>query len=484
MAFAGYPAPFILDGPDGKKVEHLIWGDYVEVLEGRDGDWVEVRSRGENGWLLSSQLQEERLLEVNFVDVGQGDGCFIVTPEDERILVDAGEGDNLVRFLSWRFNLRRNPGRVLDFRLAVITHPDSDHYKGFEPLLESSQFSFQQLFHNGIVERRGQGLGPKEKVDGRTYLAEVIPDQTALDRIIGNPDLVGQSWYPNLLKTAAESGRVGEIRSLSADDRFVPGFGEDGPLSIQVLGPVTEEFEGRRLLRTFAGDDGMTKNGHSVLLLLRLGRVRILLGGDLNRPAEEFLLEQATGLDPRPSAEEDRERLVTAARETFGADVAKACHHGSADFTDIFVDGVHALATVVSSGDAEPFAHPRPDTLGALGKWGRGDRPLILSTELARSVEENIKAPQALRDEIQSLYRQRAEAEDELQVQTIDRKIHEALDRIERSIAVYGLINLRTDGERVLLAQKLETPAADGRKWDVHRLEPGEDGRLQVASGD
>ena len=40
----------------------------------------------------------------------------------------------------------------------------------------------------------------------------------------------------------------------------------------------------------------------------------------------------------------------------------------------------------------------------------------------------------------------------------------------ERVVTVYGMINLRTDGKKVILAQKLERPAA-GRGWDIHKLE-------------
>ena len=113
-AFAGYAAPFVFDAPDGDKVEHTIWGDYVGLTGVEDGDWVQVRARGTDGWMRRSEIQAERLLEVNFVDVGQGDGSFIVTPDDD-LLVDAGLDDNMLRFLSWRFNLRFHPGWRIDF---------------------------------------------------------------------------------------------------------------------------------------------------------------------------------------------------------------------------------------------------------------------------------------------------------------------------------------------------------------------------------
>ena len=42
-----------------------------------------VRIRGKRiGWMETGTLQCERLLEIVFVDNGQGDGCLIVTPDD------------------------------------------------------------------------------------------------------------------------------------------------------------------------------------------------------------------------------------------------------------------------------------------------------------------------------------------------------------------------------------------------------------------
>jgi hypothetical protein len=44
------------------------------------------------------------------------------------------------------------------------------------------------------------------------------------------------------------------------------------------------------------------------------------------------------------------------------------------------------------------------------------------------------------------------------------------------------MINLRSDGDKVIIAQKLEKKASNARKWDIHRLEPGPDGRLRYVS--
>ncbi|HEX2183412.1 MAG TPA: hypothetical protein VHH10_14110, partial [Rubrobacteraceae bacterium] len=320
----------------------------------------------------------------------------------------------------------------------------------------------------------------RREVDGDDFLTDVISDLALLREITDDDARVGRKLYPNLLKTAVDEGRVEDIRMLCVEDGFLPGY-EDGELVIRVLAPVPEPSpEGGRMLRWF-GEEGKTKNGHSVVLKLEYGGVKILLGGDLNTPAEEYLLRHYTGLDPRPQTPEEEQELVARAREVFEADVAKACHHGSAEFTDLFLRAVNPTATVVSSGDDEPHSHPRPDALGAFGKSGRGSRPLIFSTELARSVTQTTTSPsQETSAKITELTVLRDREDDEQERARLEEQIETLRDENRQTIVtVYGMINLRTDGERVVLAQKLERPGSGGREWDIHLLEPDADGNLR-----
>ena len=81
-------------------------------------------------------LQREALLDIIFLDVGQGD-IFIVTPKDERIILDAGPGDNLARYMRWRYKrftteaMRTMGGDIGAF---ILSHPDQDHYGGLQTL--------------------------------------------------------------------------------------------------------------------------------------------------------------------------------------------------------------------------------------------------------------------------------------------------------------------------------------------------------------
>lgn len=484
MPFCAYPSAVVYATPGDRSkknaVQHLIWGDWITLQGPPQGEWIPVRARLETGWMHQDDIQEDRILEVNFVDIGQGDGCFIVTPKDKWIIVDAGEGDNMYRFLRWRF---RGFKRKFLFESAILTHSDADHYAGFEPLFKEANISFYTIFHNGIVERAGEdSLGPSTKVGKTKYLTDVIADYEALKRIIDDPEKRGKKGYPNLLWLVSAAGRVGEIRMLCSEDGFLPGYESGKDLSIRVLSPVPEEGpNGERWLRWFESSS-KTKNGHSVVLQLRYKNITLLLGGDLNVPSEKYLLGRYTGLDPEPKTAVDEVTLIQVARGTFESDIAKACHHGSAEFTELFLQAVNCLATVISSGDNEPYSHPRPDTLGATGKYSRGLRPLIFSTELARSAKENIKHPYVLRKQIKELARQLDEAETETEKVAIRKKLDELLSQLERSIAVYGMINLRTDGNKAIFAQKLEQPRSKAEKWDIQQLEPGPDGRLRYVS--
>ena len=483
-AFAGYAAPFVYNEPGKKKVQQLIWGDFVRLLAEPVDGWAKVKSRRHVGFMREQDLVPDRLLELAFVDIGQGDGAFLVLPDGQFMLVDAGESDNMLRFLSWRFNLRDHPERTIRFGTSVISHPDQDHYKGFAPLFASGQFKFDTVYHNGIIERAGgDSLGPTKTLDGTKYLFDPVRDADDLKARLSNPEFVGAKQYPKLLAQALASGSVKQFRGVHAADQFIPGFEGDKELSLQVLGPCAEAVDGKTLLRWF-GDVGKTKNGHSVVLKLKYRDVKVMLGGDLNIPAEKHLLQRHTGL-PIPATAEGPEvdALLAAARPVFEVDVAKACHHGSADFTNLYLRAVNPAATVISSGDDEPHAHPRPDALGAFGKFSRGERPLIFSTELARSSNENIHDPRALRQEIRDLFDRREALEDPDKRASLDAAINKTLAKLERSVAVYGMINLRSDGHKVVMAQKLERPRAQtSQEWDVHLLEPDDTGTLRYVS--
>lgn len=480
-----FPDAHVYQKKDGKlsKKKHLLFGDWVSVLgDGGDG-LLKVHCRGVSGLMKPEDLQLEKVLEVVFVDIGQGDGCFLVTPDDEFMVIDAGEGDNMARFLAWRFAGFRVPKK---FDAAVISHPDQDHYGGFDALFKIERLSFKRFYTNGLVERAGgSNLGATQKVGRTTYQIDLAKDTAELDAIIGVPELRGRKKYANMLFDGR--AKFGEHQMLAlkpnGEGQYLPDFQpfdwiKTPGLRIDVLGPILEPVGGGFGLRRLGSNDGVTKNGHSVVLKLVYKNVRILLGGDLNIPSEDLLLEKHTGLTNPPMSGAAEDELIRAARNVFECDVAKSCHHGSADVSEVFLRSVNAAATVISSGDNEPHAHPRSDTLGVIGKSSRGRRPLIFCTELARSSKEKFDLSDKRIDELVDLRRELAKLEKtDADWKAMNEKVIELERQLGRAVATYGAIQLRTDGERVVLAYKVEQSSA-ARGWDIYQLEPDASGVL------
>ncbi len=472
--FAGYPSIKIYKKSTGSSwYEHLLFGDYIMIRDLEiQNKRIKVRCRNSNGWANVSEIFNERVLEVNFIDIGQGDGCHVVTPDDQHILIDAGEYDNMNRYLFWRFYLY-NKKLPLPFPFkVVISHSDKDHYKGFEHVFANNKIRISEIYHNGIVERPGESH-PFGTVENG-LITSLVVDKPQMMEIITDPNKRKgkNSMYSKVLYKSLKYNPDVEFKMVSIDDNYLGDFDNHNKVNnkdfqIKTLGPIIETKNGKTGLRTIK-DQGKDKNGHSVLLKLVYDKARILLGGDINEEFGEMITKHFE---------------TTNSLNQLEVDAAKSCHHGSNHFHYGFLEAINAHATIISSGDDESYCHPRPDTLGALGKCGYGMKPLIFSTELARSKKEitrkNIVKVSSLFVVIEELKKQIAELKkagskkDDPVFKDCETKITNSNMEINSFLTKYGMINLRTDGRKMIIAQKLERPSGSS-KWDIHQLEYSE----------
>ncbi|MFN9827754.1 MAG: hypothetical protein ACK58J_26685, partial [Planctomyces sp.] len=94
---------------DSDRLLELLWGDRVTVL-GTVGIYSQIRARGRTGFVHTAHLSDTSLLEIYFIDVGQGDGILIRTPDHRHLLIDGGykraslpTGRNAADFVDWKF---------------------------------------------------------------------------------------------------------------------------------------------------------------------------------------------------------------------------------------------------------------------------------------------------------------------------------------------------------------------------------------------
>lgn len=405
-----------------KRVNTILMGTWMGVVAERDNGWLKVKTLGPDGWVREEDTRPDMGMKMFFIDVGQGDACLVEAP-GVRMLIDGGPMRNTRSYLAgWKYKWLLKAGYRVKFDALFVTHFDADHFVGLTKIIEDSRFEFDAIYHNGIARFHGTkskrpagydtDLGKTNRSNNPNEKRETL--LTSFDDVESAQQLLAQGGLMRAFRKfleavvlAHQQGRLGDLKRLTNRDGHVPGVGAGNDLKIDVLGPVTKSPTGPSLFQWFK-DSSHTRNGHSIVLKFSYGNRSVLVGGDLNTESERYLLAHYRPENP------------------FTADTTKSCHHGSSEFDVEFLKAIQPYATVVSSGDNENYSHPRADALGCAGRHSRGERPLVFSTELARS------------------YRS---ADD----------IH------------YGLINLRTDGDQMMLAQMLEKRRGTDL-WDAYVL--------------
>ena len=401
----------IINNRATKLINKIQSGTYVTIT-GEDNDFYKVKTAGPDGWMRKTDLADTMGIKIFYLDVGQGDGILIEVG-NLKILIDAGPAVNMHSYLTkWQYTYLIRSNKPVHIDYVFVSHFDADHYKGLIGILNDKRFTFGTVYHAGILKFAEKnnpyntGLGDTIQHNGIEYLTKIFDDliQTS-EPAAFNRDITN---FMAAVKNAAAENRLGKTKRLVAGDTAVSKTIENKKFVIDVLGPFTEKIGGRHRF-VYWQDEGKTINGHSLVLKITFGARTFLFGGDLNTRSELYLMQQYGNTNP------------------FMVDVAKSCHHGSSDFTEAFMQQVNPFATVISSGDNESFSHPRADAIGCAGKYARGNRPLVYSTELARSVSKN--------------------------------KI------------LFGMINLRCNGTDIYINQMKEA-SRPADMWDAYTLPP------------
>ena len=156
-----------------------------------------------------------RDLKINFVDVGQGDSTFIITPKNKTILIDGG-GSN-----TGSFDVGENTllPYILDkgynkIDLMIISHFDSDHVGGLLTILEEikvekvliakqeEQSENYKRFFNIVKEKNIPVIvgkrGDKINIEKDLYLDILFPESEQIEEnVINNNSLVFNIYYNN-----------------------------------------------------------------------------------------------------------------------------------------------------------------------------------------------------------------------------------------------------------------------------------------------
>ena len=251
----------------------LLWGDRVQLTGRRQSGRVEGRARGRKGWVRESHLGNTSLLELYFIDVGQGDGILIRTPDDRHIMIDGGYkrsaqplGKNAADFVDWKF-ARDYRRKTLHLDCMIASHCDADHYGGLWDLLDAGQSDeldvtevrVDALYHAGVAwqKRPGGGRWLGRKSGG--FLIDLMSDKASIEAALAGtdrgPELQGQ--WAKFMHEATR--RIPVTERLTRASGYVPGFGPaESSATLEVLAPVQHERNGRVVLRSLGSNSQNT----------------------------------------------------------------------------------------------------------------------------------------------------------------------------------------------------------------------------------
>ena len=252
--------------------------------------------------------------EVHFLDVGVGDSAVIDMGTRE-IVIDGGDYERVLTEYA-------GGGKIIDppIELVIVTHGDSDHWKGLARL-----------------------LGFDGRVDDPPAVDEFW--EPGYDRSCQSEDHPPRKKYLRFIKDMREIVPEGGFRR-PLEERYTPAVvsGTPEPFTVPSLPGVTFT-----LLHSDStpetGDCSYLINNASIVLMIEIANVRFLFTGDANGK------ERGT---TSPATPGHVEKMLLALNEkhpgTLRADVLKVPHHGSETASTVdFIEAVDPRFAIVSA---------------------------------------------------------------------------------------------------------------------------------------
>ena len=236
---------------------------------------------------------------IYFLDVGQGDSELVVLPGGIKVMTDAGPDKKVLDALDRIPNLG---SRSID--LAVISHPQLDHFNGFQYLLD--RYRIGAFISNGRSDTPG--------VAEWNTLIEKIKKQN----------------IPFIILEAGDAIRYNGSR-------------------IDFLSPGPD----------FIGSGELNDTGF--VELVKSEKLKVLLTADTGSNIEQYLLDK---FDPSTSFDKTQDKSL---RTSLRADILKVGHHGSKfSSSDVFLAAVQPKVAVIEVGAHNRYGHPTKEALARL----------------------------------------------------------------------------------------------------------------------
>lgn len=234
-------------------------------------------------------------LNISFIDVGQGDCMIITTPNHKNILIDGGGGEDLEKYdigeqvlLPYLLN-----HHIKKIHIMIISHFDSDHIGGLYAILENLDVE------KVIISKQGE--------DSENY---------------------------QKFKSIIKEKEIEELVVKKGDNIKI-----ENNLMLKILWPKEQQIQENIL------------NNNSIVAKLEYKTFSMLLTGDIEKIAEEQILEEYVNSNILHST------------------VLKVAHHGSKTSSiQSLLEKVKPKIALIGVGKNNIFGHPNDSVLNRLNE--------------------------------------------------------------------------------------------------------------------
>lgn len=195
-------------------------------------------------------------LRVNYIDVGQGDSIFIQLPNNETMLIDAGEAyknENVINYLN-------NLGiKKIDY--VVGTHPHTDHIGGLEEVINTFDIgsiympkasSTSKTYLDLLTAISNKGLKVKTAKSGVVVLDDnnlklefIAPNSDNYSELNNYSAVLKLTYLDNTFLFMGDAETLSEneiISNVDADVIKVGHHGSDSSSGIEFVKKVSPEY--------------------------------------------------------------------------------------------------------------------------------------------------------------------------------------------------------------------------------------------------
>ena len=96
-----------------------------------------------------------------------------------------------------------------------------------------------------------------------------------------------------------------KFKFVDQSQKYFSKYNHNHDLQLEVLAPITEDVTFNGLTKDCLiklGNEGETKNGHSIVFKLKFGKLKVMMGGDLNAKSQDYIAHYSSHMYTKTSA--------------------------------------------------------------------------------------------------------------------------------------------------------------------------------------